>query len=54
MKAIKTLIFCCAAASLLGCDNDNDPTNNVCDTTYVSTLTTNTFATENSYNDLVT
>ena len=54
MKTIKTLIFCFAAASLLGCDNDNDPTNNVCDTTYVSTLITNAFATANGYNDLET
>ena len=54
MKTIKTLIFCFAAASLLGCDNDNDPTNNVCDTTYVSTLITNAFSTANSYDDLTT
>lgn len=34
------------------CDNDNDPTNNVCEDTYVSTAITNTFSSANGYNDL--
>ena len=54
MKTIKTFIFCFAAALTISCDNDNDPTNNVCDTTYVSTLITNAFSTANGYNDLTT
>lgn len=54
MKTLKTFIFCFAAASIISCDNDNDPTNNVCDTTYVSTLITNAFSTANGYNDITT
>ncbi|MFL9831129.1 hypothetical protein ABS764_09740 [Flavobacterium sp. ST-87] len=54
MKAIKTLLFCFTAASIISCDNDNDPTNNVCDTGYVSTLITNAFSTANGYDDMET
>ncbi|MDR7208428.1 hypothetical protein [Flavobacterium piscis] len=54
MKTIKTFIFCFAAASICSCDNDNDPANNVCDTTYVSTLITNAYSTANGYDDLTT
>jgi hypothetical protein len=54
MKTIKTLIFCFAATLISSCDNDNNPTNNVCDTTYVSTLITNAFTAANGYNDLTT
>lgn len=54
MKTIKTLIFCFAATLIGSCDNDNNPTNNVCDTSYVSTLITNAFTAANGYNDLTT
>lgn len=54
MKTIKTLIFCFAATLIISCDNDNNPTNNVCDITYVSTLITNAFTAANGYNDLTT
>lgn len=54
MKTIKTLIFCFAATLISSCDNDNNPTNNVCDTSYVSTLITNAFTAANGYNDLTT
>ena len=54
MKTIKTLIFCFVTTLISSCDNDNNPTNNVCDTTYVSTLITNAFTAANGYNDLTT
>lgn len=55
MKAtIKTFLFCLLATLTFSCDNDNDPTNNVCDTTYVSTLITNAFSIANAYDDIVT
>lgn len=34
------------------CDNDNDPTNNVCDDSYVNTAITNAFSLANGYDDL--
>lgn len=34
------------------CDNDNDPTNNVCDDSYVNTAITNSFSLANGYDDL--
>lgn len=54
MKTIKTLLFCFTVASIISCDNDNDPTNNVCDTSYVSTLITNAFSTANGYDNMET
>lgn len=38
--------------TITSCDNDNDPTNNVCDDTYVSTAITTAFSTANGYDDL--
>lgn len=54
MKILKPFLVCFAIATISSCDNDNDPTNNVCDTNYVSTLITNAFSTANGYNDVVT
>ena len=54
MKPIKTLLFYLAITSIISCDNDNDPANNVCDTSYVSTLITNAFSSTNGYDDIVT
>lgn len=54
MKTIKTLLFFIAITSIMSCDNDNDPTNNVCDTTYVSNLITNAFSIANGYDDVAT
>jgi len=36
------------------CDNDNDPTNNVCENTYVSDAIVNAFATTNGYDAIST
>ncbi len=41
-----TLLF------FINCDNDNDPTNNVCDENYVTSALTTAFSTANGYNDL--
>lgn len=54
MKTLKTFLICLAVTTIISCDNDNDPTNNVCDTAYVSTLINNAFTTTNGYDDLVT
>ncbi|MCF6350020.1 MAG: hypothetical protein L3J23_03195 [Flavobacteriaceae bacterium] len=37
---------------IISCDNDSDPTNNVCEDTYVSTLISDAFSTTNGYDDL--
>ena len=52
MKTFKTLLFSLFAILIISCDNDNDPTNNVCDTTYVSTAITNAYSVMNGYDDL--
>ncbi|PHR70458.1 MAG: hypothetical protein COA67_08295 [Lutibacter sp.] len=41
-----TLLF------FISCDNDNDPTNNICDENYVTSALTTAFSTANGYNDL--
>jgi len=52
MKTLKTLLFSLFVILTTSCDNDNDPTNNVCDTNYVSTPITNAFSVINGYDDL--
>ena len=47
----KTILLLCLVA-IFSCDNDNDPTNNVCENTYVTTAITNAFSAANSYDDL--
>ncbi|WP_432222731.1 hypothetical protein ACRASX_05845 [Flavobacterium sp. TMP13] len=54
MKTLKTLLLCLAAISIISCDDDNDPTNNVCDTAYTATLINSAFSTANGYVDQVT
>lgn len=52
MKILKTIALILLIIFTFSCDNDNDPTNNVCDENYVSTPITNIFSTINGYNDL--
>jgi hypothetical protein len=46
------VLFTIGLFTIISCDNDNDPTNNVCDDTYVSTAITNAFSIANGYDDL--
>jgi hypothetical protein len=54
MKHIKKNLFLSIVALtlIISCDNDNDPTNNVCEDAYVSTLITNAFS-MNVYSDFI-
>lgn len=52
MKTFNTILFAFIAVLINSCDNDNDPANNVCDTTYVSAAITNTYSATNGYTDL--
>lgn len=49
MKTLKTLLLCLVVAAFVSCDNDNDPTNNVCDDTYLSIANSTVFTTANGY-----
>ena len=49
MKTLKTLLLCLVVAAFVSCDNDNDPTNNVCDESYLSLADSNIFTTANGY-----
>ena len=49
MKTLKTIMIYLVFATVASCDNDNDPTNNVCDTTYLSVASSNVFTTANGY-----
>ncbi|MFD2908809.1 hypothetical protein ACFSX9_08670 [Flavobacterium ardleyense] len=49
MKTLKSLLLCLIVSSFTSCDNDNDPTNNVCDETYLSLAGSNVFTTANGY-----
>lgn len=46
------VLFMIGLFTITSCDNDNDPTNNVCDNTYVNTAITNAFSVANGYDDL--
>jgi len=49
----KNLLFSFFILLLItSCDNDNDPTNNVCDENYITDAITTAFSTANGYNDL--
>ncbi|AMC10785.1 hypothetical protein Lupro_05815 [Lutibacter profundi] len=50
MKTILLIIL--TTVLFVSCDNDNDPTNNVCDDNYVNTLITDAFSATNGYDDL--
>ncbi|MEO8932914.1 MAG: hypothetical protein ABI295_01300 [Xanthomarina sp.] len=54
MKKLKkiALVSILSLFVLSSCDSDNDPTNNVCDDSYVNTAITDAFSTANGYNDL--
>ena len=52
MKNLKTIFLSLITLLFVSCDNDNDPSNNVCDTNYVSTPITNAFSAANGYDDL--
>ncbi|MDK2771885.1 MAG: hypothetical protein KYX68_06615 [Flavobacterium sp.] len=49
MKTLKTLLLCLVVAAFVSCDNDNDPTNNVCDETYLSIANSTVFTSANGY-----
>lgn len=49
MKTLKSFLLCLIVASFTSCDNDNDPTNNVCDYSYLSVANSTVFTTANGY-----
>jgi hypothetical protein len=52
MKTLKLFAFLAIFIALFSCDNDNDPTNNVCDENYISDLITTAYSITNGYDDL--
>ncbi len=52
MKKNNLLLIMMISLSIISCDNDNDPTNNVCDENYVTDPITTAFSSANGYNDL--
>jgi len=52
MKTLNLFTFLAISIALFSCDNDNDPTNNVCDDNYVSDLITTAYSITNGYVDL--
>jgi len=48
----KLLLVSIGLLFFTSCDNDNDPTNNVCENNYVSTAITDAFSVANGYDDL--
>ena len=49
MKNLKNTFLSLVIILFVSCDNDNDPTNNVCDTTYLSVASSNVFTSANGY-----
>ncbi len=49
MKTLKTLLLSLFIIIITSCDNDNDPTNNVCDSSYLSVASSTVFTTANGY-----
>lgn len=49
MKSLKTLLFSLFVIGITSCDNDNDPNNNVCDSSYLSIASSTVFTTANGY-----
>lgn len=49
MKNLKNIFLSLIIILFVSCDNDNDPSNNVCDTTYMSVASSNVFTTANGY-----
>lgn len=54
MKNLKLIILSVTVVFFTNCDNDTDPTNNVCDSTYVANGITAAFSAANNYDELVT
>jgi hypothetical protein len=54
MKNLKkfAILFTFSLFVISSCDNDNDPTNNVCDDSFVNTAITDAFSSVNGYDDL--
>lgn len=51
-SVIKILSLLSILIFFISCDNDNDPTNNVCDENYITANITDAFSTANGYNNL--
>ena len=49
MKTLKSFLLCLIVASFTSCDNDNNPTNNVFDDSYLSVANSTVFTTANGY-----
>ncbi len=49
METLKTLLLSLFIIIITSCDNDNDPTNNVCDSSYLSVASSTVFTTANGY-----
>lgn len=49
MKTLKSIFICLVLAFFASCDNDNDPTNNVCDDSYLSVVSSTVFTSANGY-----
>lgn len=49
MKNLKITFLSLLTIVFFSCDNDNDPTNNVCDSSYLSVASSNVFTTANGY-----
>lgn len=52
MKKINVLLILFISIVILSCDNDTDPTNNVCDEGYITDAITTAFSVANGYDDL--
>lgn len=54
MKNLKLMLFSLTVVLFVSCDNDSDPSNNVCDSTYVTNAITAAFSAANNYDDVET
>ncbi|RAJ13025.1 hypothetical protein [Olleya aquimaris] len=52
MKTLKFTLLTLLSLLYFNCDNDDDNTNNVCDSNYVNAAITTAFSTANGYDDL--
>lgn len=46
---MKLFLLCLIVVSFTSCDNDNDPNNNVCDTSYLSAASSSVFTSANGF-----
>jgi hypothetical protein len=49
MKTLKILLFSLFVTLTTSCDNDNDPNNNICDSSYLSVASSTVFTSANGY-----